>query len=88
MRADEIRKHVRKQPFEPFRIFLSNGMTYDVRHPELIYVSRSEVVVPVELADDDIAVRSAYCDPVHITTIELLNGAKPKRQKSKRPKSK
>lgn len=74
MRADEIRKHVRKSPFRPFRIFLSNGTSYDVRHPELIYVSRTEVVVAIELGDDDVAERSAYCDPVHINNIEPING--------------
>ncbi len=79
MRADEIRNHLRKQPFRPFRLYLSNGVSYDVRHPELIYVSRREVVVALELGEGDVPERSAYCDPMHITNIEPLDGVEHKR---------
>lgn len=74
MRAEEIRNHVRTQPFRPFRLYLSNGASYDVRHPELIYISRREVIVALEVGEDDVPERSAYCDPMHVTNIEPLDG--------------
>jgi len=74
MRADEIRKHVRRSPFQPFRICLSNGKCYDVRHPEMIYVTRNEVVVATKLGGDEVIEQSAYCDPIHINNIEPING--------------
>ncbi len=78
MRAEQVRSHLRKQPFVPIRIFLSDGATYDVRHPEMALVSRVEVVVGLEPTEDGVFRRFAYCDPVHITHIEPLNGIKPK----------
>ena len=75
MRAEEIRNHLRKQPFRPLRLYLSNGASYDVRHPELIYVSRREVVMALEVGEDNLRERSAYCDPMHITNIKPLDGA-------------
>ncbi len=84
MRADEVRNHLRKQPFRPFRLHLSNGVSYDVRHPELIYVSRREVVVALELGEDHVPERSAYCDPMHISNIEPLDGTEHKLPESKR----
>lgn len=74
MRAEEIRNHVRRQPFQPFRVFVSDGSSYEVSHPELILVGRRDVVISIELGDDDIPERFAYCDPVHITRIEPVNG--------------
>jgi hypothetical protein len=74
MRADEISKHIRRQPFRPLRVYISDGSSYDVRHPELMYVSRTEVVIGLEPGDDVIPERSVYCDPVHITRIEPING--------------
>ena len=84
MRPDEIRKHLRRQPFRPFRLFLSNGLSYDVRHPELMYVSRTEVVIALELGEDDMPERSAYCDPIHITNIEPLNDRRKPKPRTKR----
>ena len=74
MRLEAIHAHLRKQPFIPFRVFLSNGATHEVRHPEMMWVSRIEVGIALELGEDDIPDRFAYCDPVHIVKLEPING--------------
>lgn len=74
MRAQEIRNHLRKQPFQPFRIYLSNGLSYDVRHPEFMLVGQRDVIIALDLGEDDIPGRFAYCDPVHVANIEPLDG--------------
>jgi hypothetical protein len=38
MNADAIREFLRRQPFEPFVIRMSNGETHEVRHPECLIV--------------------------------------------------
>jgi hypothetical protein len=43
MRPDEFRDLLRRRPFRPFRIHLTNGMTYEVRHPEMAVLERSIV---------------------------------------------
>ena len=83
MRLEAINTQLRKHPFVPFRVFLSNGATHDVRHPEMMWVSRLEVGIAMELGEDDIPDRYAYCDPVHIVKLEPLNG---RRKNPKRPK--
>jgi hypothetical protein len=47
MRPDDIIKLLRASPFEPFRIHLLDGKTYDIRHPELAIVSIATLVVGV-----------------------------------------
>lgn len=82
MRAEQIRAHLRKEPFQPIRVFISDGSFYDVRHPELMFVTRAEVVIALGVDGDTIPEESAYCDPVHITRIEPM--PKPKRTSKRR----
>ncbi len=77
MRPNEIRAHLTKAPFQPIRIFLSDGSFYDVRHPEVAAVSRTEVVIGLQVGDDRLPERFAYCDPLHITRIEPIDGETP-----------
>ena len=40
MRAEKLTELLRRQPFAPFRMHLTTGQTYDIRHPELLWVRR------------------------------------------------
>ncbi len=80
MRATEILKHVRRQPFQAFRVFLSDGSKHEVRHPEIILVTRTNVVIANGDNGRDPPTESISCDPVHITRIELIMA--PRRRKS------
>lgn len=39
-----------KRPFEPFRLHVSDGSVYDVRHPELVMVGLGSIVIGVPAA--------------------------------------
>lgn len=75
MRPDELRGHLKKQPFRPFRVFVSDGSHYDVLHPDFMLVTKSEVTIAISLAGEEMPDRSAYLVPVHITRVEPINGA-------------
>lgn len=45
MRSEDLRQLVRRQPFQPLRLSLSNGQVYEVRHPELAMVGRSTLLL-------------------------------------------
>jgi hypothetical protein len=75
MNAEQILTHLRKQPFEPFRICLSDGSTHEVRHPELAIVRRREVVIALPQIPDRLAERLVYCDPLHATRIEPIDSS-------------
>ncbi len=74
MKPDEIRAHLHKHPFVPIRVFISDGSSYDVHHPDFMLVSRAEVVIGLDAGADQVPERNAYLDPVHITRIEPING--------------
>ena len=74
MRAEEIRAHLRLRPFCPIRFHLSDGSSYDVRHPELALVTSREVIIALGDGGDRVPPRSIYCDPLHVTRIEPISG--------------
>lgn len=69
-----IRDILRIRPFEPIRIHLSDGSHYDVRHSELMLVTKLHVGIAFNLDDDDMPQRSAWIDPKHIAHIVPING--------------
>jgi hypothetical protein len=70
MNADAIREFVRREPFEPFVIRMSNGEVHEIRHPECALVMKTKVIVGYP--DDD---RSATCALVHVNSIETLQAS-------------
>ncbi len=84
MRPNVILAHVRKQPFVPFRVHISDGASYDVPHPEMILVTSNTVVIAQPPIAEGVPEHSVLCDPIHVTRIEPINGAKPKRRPAKR----
>jgi hypothetical protein len=66
---DDIRNHVKTEPFEPFEMRLSNGRVYTVDHPEFIAMSRDGRTVAFYTDDGRLVTIAVQ----HINTIEKLN---------------
>jgi hypothetical protein len=47
MAPADILQYLRKRPFDPFRVQVSDGTTYDVRHPELVMVGLRSISIGV-----------------------------------------
>lgn len=78
MRPEDVRKHLETQPFAPFRIYVSDGQSYDVRHPEMCLIARSTVYVGIITPKSRrIAEDVAHISLMHITRIEPVNGRTP-----------
>ena len=73
MRPEELKELIRRQPFVPMRLYLTDAKTYDIRHPENIIVSRSYVHIGVD-ADPSTGVvgRVDFVSLLHIVRVENL----------------
>jgi len=40
MAPEELRDTLKQQPFEPFRLVKTDGVSYEVRHPDLLLVGK------------------------------------------------
>ena len=76
--AQTIRNRVRQQPFVPMRIVTTTGNTYDVRHPDMIWVTTNYINVGIPSSTDPTLPGDATMVAVlHITEIQDLPQAKP-----------
>jgi hypothetical protein len=69
MRPEDIREFLQHRPFQPFRLTLTDGRTYDVRHPELAMVGRSSVAIGVPSPDDP---RPVYDRLVRVSHLHIM----------------
>jgi hypothetical protein len=83
MSPESLQERVLQHPFEPFRVCLSDGAICEVRHPEMMLVTRRQVIIALPRPGEEIARHVVYCDPLHITRIEPING----RSTGARPKT-
>ena len=72
MTLDTFRDLLAQKPFRPFRLVMSSGQTYDVRHPETAMLTRSDLLVGTDLADDGVPARFKICSLLHVTSIGPL----------------
>lgn len=78
MRRDEVIQAIRTSPFRPFRLHVSDGTTFDIRHPEMVMITHTAVVVGIlDNGDNGEDVypeieRSTMVDLLHLTQIEDL----------------
>ena len=45
MTAEALRDGMQRRPFEPFRITMSSGDAYEIRHPEMAFLTRAEIII-------------------------------------------
>ena len=63
MSLDELRK-LTTNGFRPFKVYLSDGRTFNVPHPDYIAISRRIVVV---IGEDELP---NLIDPLHIVSVK------------------
>jgi hypothetical protein len=71
MRPEDLLELLRTRPFQPFRLFATDGRTYDVRHPDQALVLRSRVILPLP-SDSGIPEGSEHLALLHIIRAEVL----------------
>jgi hypothetical protein len=75
MAPEELASALRRQPFMPFRITLTEGSTYDVRHPELCMAGRRSAVIGLSKDEDPDLLfdRTVTVDLLHIVKLEPID---------------
>jgi hypothetical protein len=77
-RAEDIQARLRQQPFRPLRIVASEGMQFDIKHPDLVLVGRHDLTIgtpdPVTPSIYSGMIRVAL---VHIVALEDLPAVAP-----------
>ncbi len=73
MTVQTFKKLLTQQPFQPFRLIMSSGKACDVRHPEMAMLTRTDILVGIDVADDGVPAEFDICSLLHVTAIEPLS---------------
>jgi len=70
MRREAVLEHLNRAPFRPFRVYLSTGVFFDIRQPQLASVDRFTLssTFPIE----GLSQRYVNIALIHIVWIEVL----------------
>ncbi len=71
--AEDIQARLRQKPFRPLRIIASEGLRYEIHHPDLVFVGRHDLQIGFPSSENptiyDGVTRVAL---VHIVALEDL----------------
>jgi hypothetical protein len=73
MSADQLRALLNARPFLAFRVVMSSGQSYEIRHPEMALLTRNALVVaqPSNGADN-LPEYAAVCAVPHVASAEYI----------------
>lgn len=72
MTADTFREILKRAPFEPFRVVMSSGESYNVVHPEMAFVTAKALILAIPDASHSDGERLSFCSYLHIAHVETL----------------
>jgi hypothetical protein len=73
MTQEDLQDAARRHPFQPFRLVLTTGETFDIRHPDLILVGRRAAIIGITNEPGGTAFdRTFKVDLFHVVGIEEL----------------
>jgi hypothetical protein len=72
MTLQTFRELMGQRPFKPFRLTLSSGQSYEVRHPEMALLTRTDILIGVGEMDDGVPAEFRICSLLHVNSVEPL----------------
>ena len=72
MTLQTFRELMTQRPFKPFRLVMSSGQSYEVRHPEMAWLTRTSILVGID-AEEGVPAEFKICALLHVATVEPLN---------------
>ena len=71
MRPEDIHRLLLERPFQPFRLRTTNNLVYEIRHPELVLVSRSVLHIAIPAGQSVSGEREVGLALLHIVQYEV-----------------
>lgn len=78
MTVQTFRELLAQKPFKAFRLVMSSGQTYDVRHPEMAWLTRASILVGLDQTDEGVPAEFKICSLLHVTAVEPLSPVEPR----------
>jgi hypothetical protein len=77
MSAEDLIELLEERPFQALRLRLSDGRSYEIRHPEMAIVTPTIVAIGLSSSDGSrLAERITHCSIAHIVEIEPVEATR------------
>jgi hypothetical protein len=73
MTLQAFRELLSQRPFKPFRLVMSSGERYEVRHPEMAWLTRTSILVGIDETEEGVPAEFRICSMLHVATVKPLN---------------
>ena len=73
MTADTFKEILHRKPFQPFRVVMSSGESYNVMHPEMALVTARTLILAIPDPTHPEGEHLAFCLHLHIAHIETFH---------------
>jgi len=70
MTSDTVRSFLQRRPFEPLRVTMSSGASFEVWHPEMALLLKAGLIIMLPDADGGPSDRIEFCSFLHIASLE------------------
>lgn len=67
MNTETMLSLLRRQPFQPFEVRMSNGDAYQIRHPEMALLLKSNLILGSRESDD-----FNFCSLLHVADVMAI----------------
>jgi hypothetical protein len=69
MTADAFRKFLQRRPFEPLRVTMSSGQSFDIPHPEMALLTPKGLIIVLPDENGQPSERIEFCSFLHIASV-------------------
>lgn len=75
MTVPTFKEMLARRPFQPVRLVLSSGQTYEIRHPEMAFLTRTSILVGTGATDEGVPAEFKILSLLHVTAIEPIESS-------------
>ena len=61
-----------RRPFQPVKLTLSSGQSYEIRHREMAMLTGTSILIGTDVAEDGVPAEFKIISLLHVTAIEPL----------------
>lgn len=61
-----------RRPFQPVKLTLSSGQSFEIRHPEMAMLTRTSLLIGTDIAEDGVPADFKIVSLLHIASMEPL----------------
>lgn len=72
MTVQTFREMLARRPFQPVKLTLSSGQSFEIRHPEMAFLTRTSILIGVDFAEDGVPAEFRIISLLHVAALEPM----------------